>query len=136
MSTRLASSNVLVFTLAMSLNSHAQSMNAPDSPCQGVVVTSDLVKCLNQALNASDAKLNSAYTQVQRALSAEEAKTLVQAQRYWIQFRDATCKAEYNLYGGGTGGPPTRLACLEAETRAREASLQRSFGWRVQKSGR
>jgi len=110
-------------------------MNAPDSPCREVVVTSELAQCLGLALKATDTKLNQTYAKVQHLLSPDEAKTLVQAQRLWMQYRDATCNAEYGLYGGGTGGPPTRLACLEAETRAREASLQRSFGWLKEKSG-
>src|SRR5689334_23988086 len=36
-------------------------------------------------------------------------------------------RSEYELYGGATGGPPARLACLEAETRSRAASLLRSY---------
>jgi uncharacterized protein YecT (DUF1311 family) len=108
-------------------------MNAPDGPCQKVSVTSELVQCLDQALKKGDANLNRTYAQVKRVLSPDETKALAQAQRLWIRYRDAACAAEYSLYGGGTGGPPTRLACLEAETRTREASLKRSYGWRLEK---
>ncbi|GAA5004192.1 DUF1311 domain-containing protein [Pseudoluteimonas lycopersici] len=125
----------LILLLVFTHDGHAQSMNAPDGPCRGVVITSDLTECLDLAWKKSDAKLNDTYARVQRVLDPEEKRRLVQSQRFWIKYRDATCDAEYQLYGGGTGGPPARLACLEAETRAREASLQRSYGWRVEKFG-
>ncbi|MBN8885699.1 MAG: DUF1311 domain-containing protein [Rudaea sp.] len=110
-------------------------MNARDSTCRNIVVTAELVQCLNQALKASDTKLNQTYAQVKSLLSPEDRRALTHAQQLWIQYRDANCKAEYNLYGGGSGGPPTHLACLEAETRARDASLKRSFGWLQEKAG-
>jgi len=121
--------------LAVVNDGRAQSMNTPDGPCDGVVVTSDLTQCLDLAWEKADAALNGTYGQVQRALAMEDRKRLVEAQRLWIEYRDATCDAEYRLYKGATAGPATRLACLEAETRAREASLLRSFGWRIGKSG-
>ena len=121
--------------MALVHSAYAQSMNASDDPCRGVVATSDLTQCFELALKKSDKKLGSAYVQIQRVLTPKERKDLVQAQRVWVQYRDATCTAVYDLYGGGTAGPPTRLACLEAETRARETSLQRSYGWLVQKFG-
>jgi uncharacterized protein YecT (DUF1311 family) len=113
----------------------AQHMNAPDSPCKEAVATSDMVKCLNQALQTADATLNSTYARVKNGLDATELQQLLQAQRFWIQFRDATCNAEHDLYGRGTGGPPARLACLEAQTRFREADLLTTYGWRLQKRG-
>ena len=134
-SMRNALSSGLILLLVFAHDGHAQSMNAPDGPCRRVVVTSDLTECLDLAWRKSDAKLNETYARVQRVLDPDEKKRLVQSQRFWIKYRDATCDAEYKLYGGGTGGPPTRLACLEAETRAREASLLRSYGWRVEKFG-
>jgi uncharacterized protein YecT (DUF1311 family) len=126
---------VLISLLTLVHGVHAQSMNAENGPCRGVVVTSELTQCVYQAREKADAKLNETYGQVMRVLTPGERKDLVQAQRLWIKYRDATCYAEYKLFGGGTGGPPARMACLEAETRAREASLLRSYGWRVEKFG-
>ena len=45
------------------------------------------------------------------------------AQRLWIQYRDATCSAERDLYEGGTAAAPAYLAWLEAMTRARTKEL-------------
>jgi uncharacterized protein YecT (DUF1311 family) len=109
-------------------------MKEADESCRGAVVTSDLSECLDRALKAADAELNRTYLAIQKAVPADDAKAVTQAERLWVQYRDATCTAEYNLYAGGTGGPPARLACLAAETRARERSLRRSFWWRVVKS--
>lgn len=113
----------------------SQSMNAPDSPCRDAVVTSDLSSCMAKALKSADVKLNATYSRIETVLTKEEVKSLAKAERLWVQYRDAHCNAEYSLYDGGTGGPPTRLACLEAETKTREASLRRSFWWRVEKFG-
>jgi len=113
----------------------SQSMNAPDGPCRDAVATSDLSSCMAKALKSAEAKLNTTYLRIETALTEEEMKSLAKAERLWVQYRDANCNAEYSLYDGGTGGPPTRLACIEAETKTREASLRRSFWWRVEKSG-
>jgi uncharacterized protein YecT (DUF1311 family) len=108
-------------------------MNAPDGPCRDAAVTLDLSSCMTKALKSADTKLNATYLRIQTALTEEEVKSLAKAERLWVQYRDANCNAEYSLYDGGTGGPPTRLACLEAETKTREVSLRRSFWWRVEK---
>jgi uncharacterized protein YecT (DUF1311 family) len=113
----------------------AQSMNEPKQECAGIVATSDLAACFDKAYKSADAELNALYQRVQKVLHPDEVPSLVHAERLWVQYRDATCEAEYDLYGGGTGGPPTRLACLAAETRARKAGLLRSYGWRLEKFG-
>ena len=127
---------VLIPPLAFVHGAHAQSMNAADAPCRGVVVTSELTRCLDLARGKADARLNETYGQMLDVLTPGERKDLVQAQRLWIKYRDAACDAEYKLFEGGTAGTPARLACLEAETRAREASLLRWYGWRIAKFGK
>lgn len=66
-------------------------------------------------------------------LSPEEQNDLLEAQRAWLKYRDLTCTAEYKLYGGGTGGPVTRLACLAAITQERVSTLKTTYGWRLEK---
>jgi uncharacterized protein YecT (DUF1311 family) len=113
----------------------AQSMNASGNPCANVVATSAFAECFEKAFEAADGDLNLLYGRIRKVLAPAELASLTRAERVWLQYRDLTCKAEYELYGGGTGGPPTRLACLTAETRARQASLMRSYGWRLAKFG-
>jgi uncharacterized protein YecT (DUF1311 family) len=113
----------------------AQSMNDPNEPCANAVSTAEMIKCLDKAYEAADRDLNALYGRIQKVVDPDELRALVSAERLWLQYRDATCQAEYKLFGGGTAGPPTRLACLVAETRARHASLSRSYGWRLEKFG-
>jgi len=112
-----------VFLVSVALTCDGQQMNAADSPYKNVVMTAAWVDCLNKAWKSSDAKLNKIYVHVQQNLIAEDLQRLIVAQRYWVQFRDANCAAAYGLYGGGTGGPPARLACLEKDTRERTKEL-------------
>jgi uncharacterized protein YecT (DUF1311 family) len=111
-------------------------MNDPNGPCTNAVSTAETVRCLDKAYQAADRDLNTLYARIQKVLDPDELEALVSAERLWLQYRDATCQAEYKLFGGGTAGPPTRLACLVAETRARHARLSRSYGWRLEKSGK
>lgn len=118
---------ILVFTTP----AHAQHMNQKDSPCAGVVITSDLVSCLWNAKNSSDAKLNSLYKHVRERLDAGELKSLTRTEQLWIQYRDANCSAERDLYGNGTAQGPAYLACLEAMTRARTTELEITYAVRL-----
>ena len=53
------------------------------------------------------------------------------AQRLWIEYRDANCTAERELYAGGTAATPVYLACLEAMTRARTNELWVTYAVRL-----
>ena len=121
----------LFFSLVATAPCRAQHMNEPDSPCFGVVVTSDLVSCLSKAKDASDAKLNSVYQSIRKKLEGEDASRLVETQRIWIKYRDANCSAERALYEGGTAKYPASLACIEAMTRTRTKELQITYAVRL-----
>src|SRR5437879_12531705 len=66
----------------------------------------EVVNCMARVLTKVDAELNVEY---QRALkvaknqwTSSDVQNLKDAQRKWIPYRDAVCKAEYGLVGGGT----------------------------------
>jgi uncharacterized protein YecT (DUF1311 family) len=89
--------------------------------------TPEVVECTTKVLKKVDADLNVEY---QRALritklqwTATDIRNLQDAQRKWIAYRDAVCKAEYGLIGGGTAGPEVRLLCLIRITQQRTADL-------------
>jgi len=114
---------LMVAVLAANIPARAQHMNEKDSPCANVVVTVELANCLAKARDAADAQLNAAYENLRGKLDAADGRRLVATQRLWIQYRDANCTAERDLYAGGTASAPAYLACLEAMTRVRKREL-------------
>ena len=118
---------LLTLMLAVSaahIPGRAQHMNEKDSPCANVLVTADLSRCLLNARDSADAKLDHVYNKIRDKLETADAQCLVAAERLWIQYREANCSAERELYAGGTASPPAQLACLEAMTRARTKELE------------
>jgi len=124
---------VVILGVVGSKASLGQSMNAAGNPCAVAGSTADTAACFDKAYKAADRDLNSLYGRIQKVVEGEELSALKLAERLWVQYRDATCNAERELYSGGSAAPATHIACLEAETRARHASLMRSYGWRLKK---
>jgi uncharacterized protein YecT (DUF1311 family) len=114
----------------------AQHMNSAAAPaaCRNAVVTLQMEECFDRAYKAADSKLNQEYSQIEKVLNPDELAQLKVAQRLWIQLRDATCKAEGDLYSGGTASTPAYFACLEEETRLRTADLNTTYGWVIANS--
>ena len=111
----------------------ADSTTSRASPCWTKGNTFGIVECFSNAGAQSDAELNSLYGNIVRVLDPENLRQLQDAERLWIAYRDATCKAEKNLWEGGTGGNPAYLACIDDETRQRSDYLQRTYRLRLQK---
>jgi uncharacterized protein YecT (DUF1311 family) len=112
----------------------AQHMNSADAPCRNVAVTIAMENCFDKAYKAADGGLNQTYRQISKVLQPDDLERLKVAQRLWIQFRDATCTAESNLYNGGTASAPAYSACLEELTRQRLADLKTIYGWVIANS--
>ncbi|MBT9331135.1 lysozyme inhibitor LprI family protein [Paracidobacterium acidisoli] len=111
----------------------AQHMNAAGNPCQSIGPDSSETQCFITASQAADRELNSFYGKLRAHLRSDDLSNLQAAQRLWMQFRDANCKAEYDLYEGGSAGPMVRAACIEAVTRQRTAELKTIYGWVLEK---
>jgi len=114
---------LIAAVLAAKVPARAQHMNEKDSPCPDAVVTVDLANCLARARDVADTELNGIYKRLRDQLDTADGQRLVAAQRLWIQYRDANCAAERDLYEGGTASHPAYLACLDAMTRARTKEL-------------
>ncbi|MBB5345166.1 lysozyme inhibitor LprI family protein [Tunturibacter empetritectus] len=112
----------------------AQHMNSASAPCRNEVVTVAMENCFDKAYKAADGGLNQRFSQISKVLQADDLQRLKVAQRLWIQFRDATCTAESNLYNGGTASAPAYSACLEELTRQRTADLETIYGWVIANS--
>jgi len=108
-------------------------MNAKDGPCQAPATGAKETACFDAASKKSDAELNRIYLQIETIVAGDELVKLKAAQRLWIQFRDANCDAEHELYSGGSAAPMVRLACVEAMTRHRTEELKVMYGWRLAK---
>ena len=122
------------FTCSCSI-AKAQHMNATGAPCQKTSgATIELDNCFGRAYRAADDQLNQLYKQIRQVLTPDQQQQLVTAQRLWVQLRDATCRAESDLYKGGDAESPAYSACLEEETRQRTADLKTIYGWVVANS--
>lgn len=101
--------------------SFAQSEDA----CEGT--TYDVSVCLLRVLKKFEVKLNVTYRQAMKAATdnhrPQDVFNLKDAQRKWVAYRDAVCKAEYGLSGGGSGGPAERSLCLISMTKERIGDL-------------
>jgi len=108
-------------------------MNAKDAPCQVPAPGANESACFDIALQKSGAELNRFYRRVETVVKGDDLAKLKQAQRLWVQYRDANCDAEYELCKGGSAGPMVKLACLEAVTRHGTEELKVMYGWRLEK---
>jgi uncharacterized protein YecT (DUF1311 family) len=130
---------LLVAGLIPVLTCSAQHMNSPTAPCQSPMSGVDSSNCFHVAAQKADKELNLTYSQIRAALKSrggdDDLQNLVNAQRIWLQFRDASCKAEHALYEGGSAAPEVYDACIEETTRLRTADLKTAYGWIVEKFG-
>ena len=109
---------IAVFLIGSAFGQH---MNEKDSPCASVVITSNLTTCLSDAQKTADGEMNLLYSDIRRRVNSrrDDLQRLVDAQRAWLKYRDASCAAERDLYNGGTARWPAFYGCIEALTRQR-----------------
>jgi uncharacterized protein YecT (DUF1311 family) len=122
---------LLSWCLLPTIPAFAQHVNEQDSPCAKVVVTTDLVACLEKARASADVELKSLYGTIRTMLNANDSEHLTMAERLWIQYRDANCDAERSLYERGTASSPAYLGCVEAMTRERTKELRITYAVRL-----
>jgi uncharacterized protein YecT (DUF1311 family) len=83
-----------------------------------------LNECAAADFRAADARLNAAYRAITRRLTDDPARrSLVEAQRAWIRFRDAECEFDTKGYEGGSIRPMLFSECQERVTEQRTADL-------------
>lgn len=112
-----------------SLSARAQSVSP--AGCQGGTLEIDA--CVERKLKAADRLLNETYGIVIKELTAgpdtddpqdllvnsEIQRTLIEAERQWVRFKDAQCAAERSLIGTGTAASAVEGQCLIDLTRER-----------------
>jgi uncharacterized protein YecT (DUF1311 family) len=99
--------------------------------CDRFGTTYDIASCLSRNLVIAQAQLKTTY---ERALASakqfyepQDVKNLQEAQKSWLAYREATCTAEYGLWGRGSGGPSAHTACLLRITKVRIEDLTEAF---------
>ena len=95
------------------------------------------VACLERALKAAEADLESAIKRAREslhggALQGPDLKATEDlfdaAQSHWLNYRNAECAAHERYDSAlGAGGPQTRLACLINETVHRQRTINSHF---------
>ena len=116
----------LLATLLLALPAAAQKFNGTKSAACDGVTQSEMNACAQDALQQADAALNASYRRLTARLSGTPAaaRSLVEAQRAWIRFRDTECDFATIGYEGGSIRPMLTSQCLEGMTRQRTAELE------------
>lgn len=66
--------------------------------------TQGMAQCHRRETNVWDARLNARYKKLMATLSPKATKELKEAQRAWMAYRDAYCKAVFSSFDGGSMG--------------------------------
>lgn len=82
----------------------------------------EMNQCAGKAFEKADAVLNARYKKIIGCLK-EKAEPLVEAQRAWINFRDAECRFQGSATEGGSIQPLVVAGCLKAITDERAKAL-------------
>lgn len=90
-------------------------------------VTINMLECIDAETKRQDQRINKAYQNVMAQLTPERKKQLQQAQRAWINFRDANCQ----FYADPDGGSLARVSandCFMSATASRSKELEMMSG--------
>lgn len=96
--------------------------------CEEKRTTLDISQCLGTALKRADTELNRSYQQALKNLNMADGERLRIAQRAWAAYRDAQCKAEFELWDGGTGGQIALPQCMLKLTKRRTTEIKETYG--------
>jgi uncharacterized protein YecT (DUF1311 family) len=112
--------------LLLSLTGAAGMAAAASTDCSNATTTGAMEQCAATEQKAVEAKLNTTYQRTLKAFDGQEdakaKQMLVEAQRAWIKFREADCKAVYQKWGDGTIRGLMYIGCMQqrAEQRIKE----------------
>jgi uncharacterized protein YecT (DUF1311 family) len=94
--------------------------------------TFGMVECARREAKIWDDMLNDEYVRLMGHLNEKAADNVRNAQRAWIEMRDADCRVPYDLFDGGTMAQPIAARCMLDRTAIR--ALQIRF-WRETAQG-
>ncbi|BBL71381.1 lysozyme inhibitor LprI family protein [Methylogaea oryzae] len=116
---------VLCCSLAMAAAVEAESV-APFSECmdKAAGITSAMLDCIGAETKLQDARLNKAYQALMATLPPARKQQLQEAQRAWLQYRDANC-GFYADPAGGAIATVNASDCFLSATAGRAKELER-----------
>lgn len=123
----------LVINLTGGGAAYAASTASKSAACWKQGATVAIANCFAASGKEADADLNRLYGEIMTVLGPSDKQGLQKAERLWVDYREASCSAEKNLWDGGTGGNPAYLACVDDETRHRLDYLQETYRLRLQR---
>lgn len=109
---------------------------AAEDPCANVVTTLEINNCMNERLARAERELNSTYQKVLAQFDEpdamgrtqdQEKRSLEEAQRHWIKFRQANCYVIWLMNADGTIRVSMKVGCLEELAIQREQQLRKWF---------
>ncbi len=129
-----------IVTLSLCYGCSAAAFSDNNIDCNNPRGTLEVNQCVDLEAKESDKRLNEVFRRVIKKLTHSEHDadqdaergngdawkkgTLIDAQRAWIKYRDAQCKAVYYQWAPGTGSTSAQLACLKELTDARINDLE------------
>jgi uncharacterized protein YecT (DUF1311 family) len=120
-----AASALLLATSTALLAASETDMSKQYTTCMDKAngVNPDTIDCILAETKQQDARLNENYKRLMSKLSEERKKALLEAQRAWIQFRDANCTF-WNDPAGGQSAAVTAKECILTMTADRASELE------------
>jgi uncharacterized protein YecT (DUF1311 family) len=94
----------------------------PEEKCNDANSTTEIVQCLATQAAIWDRRLNTAYQKLLETLPPRRRDRLRNAQRLWVQFRDANCA--YFATGEGSIARIEAGQCMVRLTAARAQELE------------
>lgn len=96
-----------------------------EDPCDQSRTQLDMNQCAAMEFARADSVLNAVWQEVIGEVEPDLQPLLRQAQREWIQLRDAECAFERADFEGGSMAPMVHSFCMTMRTRERTAYLRR-----------
>jgi uncharacterized protein YecT (DUF1311 family) len=100
--------------------------------CQKAITTPDINACAQAEFEQVEKQLNDTYRRVMQSLSkpddgiayADIKKSLIEAQRAWVVFRQKDCDAYFTLYAAGTIRTVMYIGCMQGHAERRIKALE------------
>lgn len=111
---------IFIFLLSFSANAVAD--------CKNAKTTVEMNECTAEEQQVVEKKLNEVYQRLLKQLGDTELKQkIVIAQRAWVKFREADCKALYTKYADGSIRTDMFLTCMQTHAEQRIKGLEENF---------